>query len=111
MQDCIKCGTPTELYVSGGPMCPKCFVEVDESQRSYTEESEILAVSVRVLTAITDGQLPAQSDIDMVTAFAGPRPAGMDLDEFICDVIRSTTEQRDIARNSQESPAVSIGTR
>jgi hypothetical protein len=35
---------------------------------------EILTVSVRVLTAINNRQLPAQSDIDVVTAFAGGRP-------------------------------------
>jgi hypothetical protein len=66
---------------------------------------EILAVSMRVLTAINNRQLPAQSDIDMVTALAGPRPGGMGLDEFICDVIRAATEQRATARNPQESPA------
>ena len=54
---------------------------------------EILAVSLRVLTEINNKQLPFQLDIDMVTAFAGPGPDGMGLDEFICYIIRAATEQ------------------
>jgi hypothetical protein len=67
------------------------------------ESLELLTISLRVLTAITDRQHPAQSDVDMLIAFAGSRPAGMGLDEFVCGVIQSATEQRAIARNSQKS--------
>ena len=66
---------------------------------------EILSVSVRILTAINNRQLPSQSDIDMVTALAGPPPDAMDLDEFICDVIRAATELRHSAQLSELSPS------
>ena len=64
---------------------------------------EILSVSLHVLTVINNRQLPAQSDIDMITAFAGPRPDGLALDEFICDVIRAATEQRAIPTAASRS--------
>jgi hypothetical protein len=65
------------------------------------ESLELLTVSLRVLTAITERQHPAQSDIDLLLASAGSRPAGMGLDEFVCGVIQSALEQRAIARNRQ----------
>ena len=65
------------------------------------ESLELLTVSLRVLTAINNKQPPARSDIDMLIASAGSRPAGIGLDEFVCGVIQSAIEQRAIARNLQ----------
>ena len=75
------------------------------------ESFELLTVSLRVLTAINNKQHPAQSDIDMLIAFAGPRPAGIGLDEFVCDVIQSAVDMRAIARNSRITPDGSDTTR
>jgi len=75
------------------------------------ESLELLTVSLRVLTAINNKQPPAQSDIDILIAFAGARPAGIGLDEFVCDVVQSAVDMRAIARNSQITPDGSDGTK
>lgn len=75
------------------------------------ESLELLAVSLRVLTAITNKQHPAQLDIDILIAFAGQRPAGVGLDEFVCEVVKSAIDMRAIVRNSQITPDGSDGTR
>ena len=71
---------------------------------------ELLTVSLRVLTAINNKQHPAQSDLDDLIAFAGQRPAGIGLDEFVCNVVQSAIDMRAIARNSQITPDGSDGT-
>jgi hypothetical protein len=75
------------------------------------ESLELLTVSLRVLTAINNKQPPAPSDIDKLVAFAGPRPAGISLDEFVCDAVQSAVDMRALARNSQITSDGSDGTR
>ena len=73
------------------------------------ESFDLLTISLRVLTAINNKQHPDPADIDKLVAFAGPRPAGIGLDEFVCDVIQSAVDMRAIARKSQISPDGSDG--
>jgi hypothetical protein len=79
--------------------------------RAMKESLELLTVCLRVLTAINNKQHPSQLDIDMLIAFAGARPPGIGLDEFVCDVVQSAVDMRAIARNSQTTPNGSDGTR
>jgi uncharacterized paraquat-inducible protein A len=47
MQNCIRCDTPTELYVFDDPMCPKCSAKLEEERAKQWEGKTDLAMSGR----------------------------------------------------------------
>jgi hypothetical protein len=56
MQNCVRCGTPTELYVSDVPMCPKCSDESQEKRAKQREEETYPAMSGRTHRGEQSGQ-------------------------------------------------------
>lgn len=46
-------------------------------------------VALQVLTAINEGRRPDPIDVAKLHGFAGPQPAGVDLDDFACEVIQN----------------------
>jgi hypothetical protein len=53
-----------------------------------------MQTALRVLTAITEGRQPDPADVAALHSYAGPQPAGIDLDEFACKVIQKAIGRR-----------------
>jgi hypothetical protein len=53
-----------------------------------------MQTALRVLTAITEGRQPDPVDVAALHSYAGPQPAGTDLDEFACEVIQKAIKRR-----------------
>jgi hypothetical protein len=53
-----------------------------------------MQAALRVLAAINEKRHPREADVDILVHFAGPRPAGMSMDEFACDVIQKAIRHR-----------------
>jgi hypothetical protein len=53
-----------------------------------------MQTALRVLTAITEGRQPDPADVAALRSYAGPQPAGIDLDEFACEVIQKAIMHR-----------------
>jgi hypothetical protein len=61
---------------------------------------EIMQIAVRVLTAVSRRRAADSKDIAELEAFAGPKPEGMDLDEFTCAVIQQALRKRATSRGA-----------
>jgi hypothetical protein len=65
-----------------------------------------MTVALRVLTALTEKTNPDPADIAALEAIAGPRPEGLDLDAFACNVIKQALSHREEVRRASEAPLV-----
>lgn len=55
---------------------------------------EAMQTALRVLGSITEKRHPEPADTDALQAYAGPKPEGMDWDEFACTVIQKAIHRR-----------------
>ena len=58
------------------------------------EALDIMKTALRVLTAVSDKRAADPTDIDHLEAYGGPKPQGMDLDEYTCGVIQEALKKR-----------------
>jgi hypothetical protein len=56
MQKCIRCGTPTELYVFDDPMFPKCSDKLEEERARQWEGKTYPAMSGRSQSGEQSGE-------------------------------------------------------
>jgi len=63
------------------------------------EALDIMKTALRVLTAVSDKRAADPGDIGELEAYAGPKPSGMDLDEFACGVIQDALKKRATRRS------------
>jgi hypothetical protein len=66
---------------------------------------QALETALRILKALTEHRHPEPADVEELQQYAGSRPEGMDLDEFVCQVIQTAIQRRAIARARQEAAA------
>ena len=57
-----------------------------------------LETALRILKAFTEKRHPESADLEELQQYTGLRPEGMDLDEFVCEVIQTAIRRRAIAR-------------
>ncbi len=57
-----------------------------------------MEAALRILSELTEKRHPRDSDVHELVRIAGPKPAGMGLDEFACDVIQKALNHRAEAR-------------
>jgi hypothetical protein len=65
------------------------------------DTSEVMAIALRVFTAISHKRRADPKDVEALEAIAGPKPSGMDLDEFTCFVVQEALKHRARRRTRQ----------
>jgi len=55
---------------------------------------EVMKIALRVLTAVSHKHAPDPKDVAALEEIAGPKPPGMGIDEFTCDVVQSALKGR-----------------
>ena len=55
---------------------------------------EVMTVALRVLFAVSHKREADPTDVEALEEYAGPKPRGMDVDEFACSTVQDVLKKR-----------------
>jgi hypothetical protein len=92
MAQCSRCGTETQLYDGGFPICIEC--DAAERKHQTFHRGDRLHVALRILSAIVTEKQPDQSDADRLRAMAlTSEEYRMDLEALARTIVRRESKQ------------------
>lgn len=71
------------------------------------DSSELVKTALRVLRALTNGNCPIETDVEILRRAATPSETELSIDDLACSIVRRTCEM-EIAESRQERKDIEI---